>query len=125
MAFRYWWFCTSFRSWWSNTTTYNRKSFKISYCFSGNDDDTKVYKNDIIAKAILEVLYSGGSASQIHDQIFAILTSFNTPDLNLETPIVQPGYTRSLRQCLIIDKEGKIGEIGLVTEFIKKYINQI
>ena len=99
------------------------KALRLVTVFSGNDDDTKVYKNDIIAKAILEVLYSGGSASQIHDQIFAILTSFNTPDLNLETPIVQPGYTRSLRQCLIIDKEGKIGEIGLVTEFIKKYIN--
>lgn len=99
------------------------KALRLVTVFSGNDDDTKVYKNDIIAKAILEVLYSGGSASQIHDQIFAILTSFNTPDLNLETPIVQPGYTRSLRQCLIIDKEGKISEIGLVTEFIKKYIN--
>lgn len=99
------------------------KALRLVTVFSGNDDDTKVYKNDIIAKAILEVLYSGGSASQIHDQIFAILTSFNTPDLNLETPIVQPGYTRSLKQCLIIDKEGKIGEIGLVTEFIKKYIN--
>ena len=99
------------------------KALRLVTVFSGNDDDTKVYKNDIIAKAILEVLYSGGSASQIHDQIFAILTSFNTPDLNLETPIVQPGYTRSLKQCLIIDKEGKISEIGLVTEFIKKYIN--
>ena len=91
--------------------------------FSGNDEDTRVYKNDIISKAILEVLYSGGTASQIHDQIFAILTSFNTPDLNLETPIMQPGYTRSLRQCLIIDKDGKIGEIQLVSEFIKKFIN--
>lgn len=99
------------------------KALRLVTIFAGNEEDTKVYKNDIIAKAILEVLYSGGSASQIHDQIFAILTSFNTPDLNLETPIVQPGYVRSLKQCLIIDKEGKIGEIGLVTEFIKKFIN--
>lgn len=99
------------------------KALRLVTVFSGNEEDTKVYKNDIIAKAIQEVLYSGGSASQIHDQIFAILTSFNTSDLNLETPIVQPGYTRSLRQCLIIDKEGKIGEMQLVTEFIKKFIN--
>lgn len=99
------------------------KALRLVTVFSGNEEDTRVYKNDIIAKAILEVLYSGGAASQIHDQIFAILTSFNTPDLNLETPIVQPGYTRSLRQCLIIDKEGKIGEIQLVSEFIKKFIN--
>lgn len=99
------------------------KALRLVTVFSGPEEDTKIYKNDIIAKAILEVLYSGGAASQIHDQIFAILTSFNTPDLNLETPIVQPGYTRSLRQCLIIDKEGKIGEIQLVSEFIKKFIN--
>lgn len=99
------------------------KALRLVTVFSGNEEETRSYKNDIIAKAILEVLYSGGAASQIHDQIFAILTSFNTPDLNLETPIVQPGYTRSLRQCLIIDKEGKIGEIQLVSEFIKKFIN--
>lgn len=99
------------------------KALRLVTIFSGSDEETKIYKNDIIANAILEVLYSGGAASQIHDQIFAILTSFNTEDLNLETPIVQPGYTRSLRQCLIIDKEGKIGEMQLVTEFIKKFIN--
>lgn len=99
------------------------KALRLVTVFSGPEEDTKIYKNDIIARAILEVLYSGGAASQIHDQIFAILTSFNTPDLNLETPIVQPGYTRSLRQCLIIDKEGKIGEIQLVSEFIKRFIN--
>lgn len=99
------------------------KALRLVTIFSGSEEETRVYKNDIIAKAILEVLYSGGAASQIHDQIFAILTSFNTPDLNLETPIVQPGYTRSLRQCLIIDKEGKIGEIQLVSEFIKKFTN--
>ena len=99
------------------------KALRLVTVFSGPEEDTKIYKNDIIARAILEVLYSGGAASQIHDQIFAILTSFNTPDLNLETQIVQPGYTRSLRQCLIIDKEGKIGEIQLVSEFIKRFIN--
>lgn len=99
------------------------KALRLVTIFSGNEEETKVYKNDIIAKAIQEVLYSGGSASQIHDQVFAILTSFNTPDLNLETPIAQPGYVRSLRQCMIIDKEGKIGEMQLVTEFIKRFIN--
>lgn len=99
------------------------KALRLVTIFAGDEKDTRVYKNDIIAKAIQEVLYSGGAASQIHDQIFAILTSFNTPELNLETPIAQPGYVRSLRQCLIIDKEGKIAEMQLVTEFIKKYIN--
>lgn len=99
------------------------KALRLVTVFSGDSEENKMYKNDIIAKAIQEVLYSGGNASQIHDQIFAILTSFNTPDLNLETEVAQPGYVRSLRQCLIIDKDGKIAEMQLVTEFIKKFIN--
>ncbi len=99
------------------------KALRLVTIFSGDEKETKAYKNDIIAKAIQEVLYSGGSASQIHDQVFAILTSFNTEDLNLETQIAQPGYVRTLRQCMIIDKEGKIGEMQLVTEFIKRFIN--
>ena len=99
------------------------KALRLVTIFAGDEEEKRVYKNDIIAKAILEVLYSGDSAAIIHDQIFAILTSFNTSDLNLETPIMQPGYTRTLRQCLIIDKEGKIGEIQLVSEFIKRFIN--
>ena len=97
------------------------KALRLVTIFSGDESETRVYKNDIIAKAILEVLYSGGSAAQIHDQVFAILTSFNTPDLNLDSQIVQPGYTRTLRQCMIIDKEGKINEMQLVSEFISKY----
>lgn len=99
------------------------KALRLVTVFAGDEKEKMVYKNDIIAKAILEVLYSGGAASVIHDQILAILTSYNTKELNLETPVMQPGYTRTLRQCLIIDKEGKIGEIQLVSEFMKKFIN--
>ncbi len=99
------------------------QALRLVTIFAGEEVETRPYKNDIIAKAILEVLYSGGAAAQIHDQVFAILTSFNTPDLNLETEIVQPGYTRTLRQCMVIDKEGKINEMQLVSEFIQKFIN--
>lgn len=99
------------------------KALRLVTVFSGDEEETRVYKNDIIAKAIQEVLYSGGAAAQIHDQVFAILTSFNTPDLNLESEIAQPGYVRTLRQCMIIDKEGKINEMQLVSEFLSKFIN--
>ena len=98
------------------------KALRLVTVFAGNSEETRIYKNDIIAKAILEVLYSGGQAAQIHDQIFAILTSFNTPDLNLETPIYQPGYTRPLKQCLLIDNTGKIREMELLTNFINGFL---
>ena len=51
-----------------------------------------------------------------------VLTKFNTPSFNLETPIVQPGYTRTLKQCLYVDKIGKMQEMELVVEFIRGYI---
>ena len=33
------------------------------------------------------------------------LAKFNTPELNLETTIAQPGYVRTLKQCLCISLE--------------------
>lgn len=100
------------------------KALRLVTVFSKKDDNTKLYKNDIIARTLLDILHSGSSASQIHDQVISILTSFNTTDLNLESPVVQPGYTRSLRQCLIIDSAGKMNEISLVIEFINKFIRK-
>lgn len=100
------------------------KTLRLVTVFSKKDENTRIYKNDIIAKTLLDILHSGSSASQIHDQVISILTSFNTTDLNLETPVVQPGYTRSLRQCLIIDSSGKMNEISLVTEFINRFVRK-
>lgn len=100
------------------------KALRLVSIFSKEEQEVIMYKNDIIARALQEILYSGNPASQIRDQIFAILTTFNTPDLNLETKLSQPGYIRSLRQCLVLDKDGKIHEILLVTEFINSFIKE-
>jgi DNA helicase HerA-like ATPase len=61
---------------------------------------------------------------QIRDQIFAVLTSFNTKDLSLESKVIIPGWVRTLRQCLIIDKDGKIQEVQLVGEYFKSFIKE-
>lgn len=100
------------------------KALKLVSIFSRSEDEIITYKNDIIARALVEILYCGGSASQIRDQIFAVLSSFNTSDLNLDSKVVVPGWTRTLRQCLIIDKDGKIPDIQLVIEFISSYIKE-
>ena len=54
--------------------------------------------------------------------MIGILARYNTPTLNLESQIVQPGYTRTLKQCLYVDKTGKMQEIELVVEFVRTYI---
>ncbi|HOO68456.1 MAG TPA: hypothetical protein PLC53_03725, partial [Bacilli bacterium] len=80
--------------------------------------------NDIISRALLEILYTGGTPSQIRDQIFAVLTSFNTKDLNLDSKVTVPGWTRPLRQCLIIDKDGKLPEMQLIGEYFHSFIKE-
>ncbi|UKI57950.1 MAG: hypothetical protein L6V81_00255 [Clostridium sp.] len=52
------------------------------------------------------------------------LTAFYTNDINLDSKIVQPGYTRTLRQCLNIDQTGKINTMQLVTEFLESYVHE-
>ncbi len=80
------------------------------------------YRNDIVARALLDILRSGKDSSKIRDQIIAILTTYQTKDLNLESQITQPGYVRTLRQCLYIDKTGKMQEMELVVDFISTFI---
>lgn len=79
-------------------------------------------KNDIIARAIQDIMLSGTATTKIRDQVVAILTKFNTTELSLNSQIVQPGYTRTLKQCLYIDKTGKMQEMELVVEFIRSFI---
>lgn len=100
------------------------KALKLVGIFSKKEEDIIIYKNDIIARALIELLYSGKTPSQIRDQIFAVLTSFNTKELNLDTKVVVPGWTRPLRQCLIIDKDGKLPEMQLLGEFFNSYIKE-
>lgn len=84
--------------------------------------DAVIKKNDIIARAIQDILLSGNDSTKIRDQVTAVLTKFNTAELNLESQIIQPGYVRTLKQCLFVDKTGKMQEMELVVEFIRGYI---
>ncbi len=98
------------------------KALKIVNIFKREDEDVIKYKNSIIAKSLLDIFISGNTPAQIRDQIFSVLTRYNTKDLNLETPIYLPGYTRPLKQCLMIDNTGKIRDMTLVINFLNTYV---
>ena len=100
------------------------KALKLVSIFAKEESEIITYKNDIVARALNELLYSGGTPSQIRDQIFAVLTQFSTKDLNLDSKVVVPGWTRPLRQCLIIDKDGKLPEMQLIGEFFSSFIKE-
>ena len=97
------------------------KTLKYVYIFKGQTATMINYKNGIIAAAILELLSSGRAATQIRDQIIAILTQYYTKDLNLQTPIVQPGYVRTIRQCLNIDSQGKLNAVQYLVDYLEKF----
>ena len=100
------------------------KAMKLVTVFGREEDSVVKHKNDIIARAILDILASGKSSSQIRDQVFSVLSYYNTKELNLETTIHQPGYTRSLKQCLIIDGSGKLREMDLLTNFMESFLDE-
>ena len=99
------------------------KALKLVGLFVRDEKEVIKQKNDIIARVILDILASGKNSAQIRDQIFSILSAYHTNDLNLETQIYQPGYVRSLKQCLIIDATGKIREMELLTNFMQSFLD--
>lgn len=98
------------------------KTLNLVPILTGQSDAVIKKKNDIIARAIQDILLSGNDSTKIRDQVTAVLTKFNTAELNLESQIIQPGYVRTLKQCLFVDKTGKMQEMELVVEFIRGYI---
>ena len=98
------------------------KTLKLVPVLTGDGDNVIKKKNDIIARAVQDILLSGNDSTKIRDQVIGVLTKFNTPSLNLNSQIVQPGYTRTFKQCLFVDKTGKMQEMELVVEFIRGYI---
>ncbi len=99
------------------------KAKKLVYVFKSNDEKVSSYKNDIIAKCIMDILASGKSGTQIRDQIIAVLANYYTEELSLESIISQPGYNRTLKQCLNIDDQGKISSLSLVIDFLQQFIH--
>ncbi len=97
------------------------KTLKLVYIFNSLDANVQEYKTEIIAESLLDILSSGRNPNQIRDQIIAILTRYNTKDLNLETPIVQPGYTRTFKQCMNIDASGKMAALDLIITYLQQY----
>jgi uncharacterized protein len=99
------------------------KALKLVTIFGREEELVIKHKNDIISRAIIDVLSSGKPPAQIRDQVFSVLSYYNTKELNLDTIIYQPGYSRPVKQCLLIDASGKIRDMELLTNFFEKQLN--
>ncbi|MBE6147198.1 MAG: ATP-binding protein [Firmicutes bacterium] len=98
------------------------KALRLVKILSSDNPNVKKHKNDIIARAILDILLSGKESGKIRDQVTAVLSNFNTEELNLNSEIREPGYIRTLKQCLFTDKTGKMQDMELVVDFVNQFI---
>ena len=100
------------------------RALKYAKIFSQNTEVSLKYKNNIIAKAILTVLYSNNTAKEKKDEIFRIIDICHTPEFNFDSTIPGLGYTRNFSECFQIDSHGRFGEEVLITEYILNHIDE-
>ena len=99
------------------------RMYKLVRIFSRNDDNAKKLKNHLIAKAIMNILFSNQSATAKKSDIFTIINSCSTEEFNLKAELQGIGYTRIFSECFGIDRNGEFGESVLLNEYLNKYID--
>ena len=92
--------------------------------FAREDKEALEFKNHILSKAIISIMYTNQTSSKIRDQIFEILSETNTPELSLETEVPGIGFTRQFRNCFDIDSEGRFAERKIISDYINSYIDE-
>lgn len=100
------------------------RMLKLANIFATNDEISTKYKNHLIAKAIMSILYTNQTASSKRNDVFAILATCTTEQFNLEAPVQGIGYTRKFRECFTIDTSGNFPESILMTEYITSFIDE-
>lgn len=99
------------------------RMLKLVAIFSGDDQTANDYKNHLIAKAIMTILYTNQTSASKRNDVFAILATCSTEQFNLEAPVQGIGYVRKFRECFVIDTAGQFPESILLTEYVSKFIN--
>ena len=100
------------------------RMLKLVNIFASDDEMSTKYKNHLIAKAIMTILYTNQTASSKRNDVFAILATCSTEQFNLEAPVRGIGYTRKFRECFTIDTQGQFPESILMTEYITSFIDE-
>ena len=95
------------------------KALKLVSYFSRDENEVINQKNDIIARCLLDVLFSGKAPSMIRNKVVSILTKFSTSNLNLEVKLEKGGWARTIRQCLFVEQGGEFADVELVIEYLE------
>ena len=76
------------------------KTLKLVPILTGSSENVIKRKNDIIARALQDILLSGNDSTKIRDQVIGVLTKFNTPrgyiienEIDIDPKELNPFYT--------------------------------
>ena len=97
------------------------KALKLVGYFTRSEEEVIEQKNDILARSILDIIFSGKSPSEIRNKLTSVLTKFKTKDINLDVSLTKGGWSRTVRQCLFIETSGKFADIELVIEYLEGF----
>lgn len=100
------------------------RALKLTKIFSKDDEIAEKYKNHLIAKALVAILYSNQITANKKNEIFKVLEVCHTNDFNFDSTIQGLGYTRSLSECFEIDSNGNFGESVLITNYILSHVDE-
>lgn len=97
------------------------KALKLVGYFTKSEEEVINQKNDILARSILDIIFSGKSPSEIRNKLTSVLTKFQTKDINLEISLTKGGWSRTVRQCLYVEESGKFADIELVIQYLEGF----
>ena len=97
------------------------KALKLVAYFCDESTNNKDQKNDIIARSLLDVIFSGVSHTEVRNKLVTIFSKFSTEELNLDINLTKGGWTRTIRQCTDIDEAGKFADIEIVISYLEQF----
>ena len=99
------------------------KALKLVSLFARDEEYVIKQKDDIIARSLLDIIFSGKNPSFIRNKLVSVLTKFNTKNINLDINLTKGGWTRNLRQCIFIEESGKFADIEIVIQYLEEYVS--
>lgn len=99
------------------------RMLKIVSIFSQSDEKSEDYKNHLLAKAIMRVLFSNQPASAKKNDIFSLVSTCTTNKFNLDAIVPGVGYTRKFRECFLINRDGGFSESNILTDYVSSFIS--
>lgn len=97
------------------------KALKLVGYLCDDGEETKMQKNDIVARCILDIIFSGVSPNEVRNKLVTVLSKFGTDEINLDITLTKGGWSRNIRQCISIDEAGKFADIEIVVSYLEQF----